>query len=163
MTPVPDEPPATAGRKGTFVCGVLNDIHSLGLFILMQALRRGGHTVVNLGTMVPPEDFVAAARETAAHAIVASNSSGMGELEIERLVDACREAGLGHVRVYAGGMLTLRKEDTRETKRRLEKHGVRYVFPPGTSLKESVAVFEADLAVAPSAAGPVTQSGSRES
>jgi methylaspartate mutase S subunit len=135
------------GPKGTFVCGVLNDIHSLGLFILMQALRRNGHHVVNLGTMVPPEDFVAAARETAAHALIASNSSGMGELEVERLVDACREAGLGHVLIYAGGMLTLQKEDTLETKRRLEASGVRHVFPPGTSLKDSLAVFEADLAV----------------
>jgi methylmalonyl-CoA mutase cobalamin-binding subunit len=50
------------------------------------------------------------------------------------------------VLIYAGGMLTLRKEDTVDTKRRLEAGGVRHVFPPGTSLKDSLSVFEADLA-----------------
>ena len=47
----------------------------------------------------------------------------------------------------AGGMLTLQKGDALETKRRLEARGVRHVFPPGTSLKDSLAVFEADLAL----------------
>lgn len=140
------EEPAQRPR-GTFVCGVINDIHSLGLFIVMQALRRNGHTVVNLGTMISAEDFVAAARETAADALIVSNSSGMGELELAPLVNQCREAGLKDLFIYAGGMLTLRKDDWPEIRQRLEALGIRRAFAPGTSLKESIQVYEDDLAL----------------
>ena len=139
--------PGTEKQLGpTFVCGVLNDIHSLGLFILMQALRLKGYNVVNLGTMVTAEEFVAAARETAAQAILVSNSSGMAEIELGQLTDACREAGISDVLIYAGGMLTLHQEDWLSTKARLEEIGVSRAFPPGSSLDECLAAFSQDLA-----------------
>lgn len=139
-TPKVEEP-----QGPTFVCGVLNDIHSLGLFILMQALRLKGYNVVNLGTMVTAQEFVEAARETAAKAILVSNSSGMAEHELGQLVDACAEAGVKDVLIYAGGMLTLHQEDWPETKARLEGIGITRAFPPGSSLDECLAAFADDL------------------
>ena len=131
-------------RKWTFVGGVLNDIHSHGLVIVMQALRRRGHEVANLGTMVPPEDFAAAARETAADALLVANSSGMGETELLKLADICQESGFANLPVYAGGMLTLQVDDWPEMQKRLSWRGI-CAFSRNTAIEEILNAIEADL------------------
>ncbi len=55
---------ARAGGKGTVVMGaVKGDLHDIGKNLVVLMLEGAGFTVVDLGTDVAPEDFVAAAKE----------------------------------------------------------------------------------------------------
>ncbi len=137
----------TAQRgKGVLVSGTLNDIHSLGLYVVEQALTRLGYRVVRLGTMITQEEFIAAARETAADALLVSDSNGHAEIDFEGFGDKCREAGLEDLPIYAGGMLTVVAEDQSRVAEVLRRNGVRRVFAPGSELNDILAAIEADLA-----------------
>jgi methylaspartate mutase sigma subunit len=52
---------------------------------------------------VPQEEFVQAAVESDADAILVSSSYGMGIIDCEGLRDKCIEAGLDDIILYAGG------------------------------------------------------------
>lgn len=145
----PQAPPADAVQrgKGVLVSGTLNDIHSLGLYVLEQALTRLGYRIVRLGTMITQEEFIAAARETAADAILVSDSNGHAEIDFEGLGDKCREAGLEDIYIYAGGMLTVVAEEQSRVAEVLRHNGVRRVFPPGSELNDILAAIDADLAL----------------
>ena len=57
----------------TIVTGVVgDDIHVIGIRLVEHALRSAGATVVSLGVMTPVQEFVEAAVETAADAVVIS-------------------------------------------------------------------------------------------
>ena len=67
--------------KKTLVTGVIGaDVHAVGNAILSLALEEAGFTVVNLGVMASQEEFIAAAVETAADAILISSLYGHGEI-----------------------------------------------------------------------------------
>ena len=51
---------------------VSGDIHTIGKTLVSIMLRSAGFHVVDLGTNVPPEKFVAAARENNSHIIAIS-------------------------------------------------------------------------------------------
>lgn len=131
--------------KGVVLTGVLNDIHSLGLYVCEQALQRAGFRVVKLGTNVTQEDFIQGARETAADVLFVSSSNGAAQLDFEGFREKCKEAGLKDVLIYAGGMLTLRSDEWDTVKEKLTEFGVNRVFPPGTPLSTIFSTLEADL------------------
>ena len=92
--------------KGTIITGALGfDIHTLGVQILGYALRNKGYDVKSLGAQVTQEEFIDAAIETNADAILVSSSYGMGEIDVQGFGDKCKEVGLGDVLLYAGGNL----------------------------------------------------------
>ena len=98
--------------KGTLVLGVIGaDIHNIGITILATALTDAGFKVVSLGILVSQEEFVKAAVETAADAILVSSLCGHGELDCPGLRDKCLEAGLENIVLYAGGNLVVGKKD----------------------------------------------------
>lgn len=131
--------------KGVVLTGVLNDIHSLGLFVCEQALQRAGFRVVKLGTNVTQEDFIKAAQETAADVLFVSSSNGAAQLDFDGFGEKCKEAGLKDVLIYAGGMLTLRSDEWDMVKEKLISFGVNRVFPPGTLLSSIFSTLEDDL------------------
>ena len=58
-------------RKKVLVIGVIGaDVHAVGNRILYHAFTEAGFEVVNLGVMVSQEEYIAAAIESAADAIV---------------------------------------------------------------------------------------------
>ena len=71
------------------VLGVIGaDCHAVGNKILAHALRAAGFEVVNLGVLVPQQEFVNAAIETDAKAILVASLYGHGEIDCRGLRDA---------------------------------------------------------------------------
>src|SRR5262245_15896426 len=99
-----------SARPKTLVTGVIgSDTHIVGNRILSMALEKAGFKVVALGALTPAADFVKAAVETAADAILVSSLYGQGELDCRGFRDLCIEAGLDDVLLYVGGNLIVGK------------------------------------------------------
>ena len=94
------------GNRATLVSGVIGeDVHIIGLRILEQALRNTGFNVVSLGIHTSQEEFINAAIETKAAAILVSSLAGHAKVVASGLREKCIEKGLRGVRLYIGGML----------------------------------------------------------
>ena len=94
----------------TLVTGVIgSDTHIVGNRILSMALEKAGYRVITLGALTPAADFVKAAVETAADAIMVSSLYGQGELDCRGFRDLCIEAGLDDILLYVGGNLIVGK------------------------------------------------------
>ncbi len=79
----------------TLITGVIgSDTHIVGNRILSMALEKAGYKVVALGALTPAAEFVKAAVETDADAILVSSLYGQGELDCRGFRDLCIEAGL---------------------------------------------------------------------
>ena len=64
--------------KPTVVTGTVGrDAHVIGTKILSRALRDAGFNVVELGILTPPEEFIKAAIENRADAILMSSMYGI--------------------------------------------------------------------------------------
>lgn len=69
-------------EKKTIVTGVIGaDAHAVGNKIIAFALEQHNYNVVNLGVMVAQEEYIAAAIETNADAILVSSMYGHGEID----------------------------------------------------------------------------------
>jgi len=133
------------GRK--LVTGVIGaDTHIVGNRILSMALEEAGFEVIALGALTPSEDFVKAAIETAADAIMVSSLYGQGELDCRGFRDMCIEAGLEDILIYVGGNLVVGKQDWADVERRFIEMGFDRAFPPGTRTEEVVEKLNADFA-----------------
>lgn len=130
------------------VIGVIGaDVHAVGIRILEFAFREAGYQVTNLGVMVSQEEFIGAALETGADAIVVSSLYGHGELDCRGLRDKCEEAGLGGILLYVGGNIVVGKQDFSDVEKRFHAMGFDRVFPPGTSPEEALEWLDKDLGV----------------
>ncbi len=131
----------------TLVTGVIGaDTHIVGNRILSMALEKEGFKVVALGALTPAEDFIKAAIETAADAILISSLYGQGELDCRGFRDMCIEAGLEDITLYVGGNLVVGKQDWNEVAGRYRDMGFNRAFPPGTRTPDVVAMLDEDLA-----------------
>jgi methylaspartate mutase sigma subunit len=83
-----------------------DDIHSFGIKVIEHALGDAGFQVVPLGIQTSQEDFIEAAVETNAGAILISSMSGHARLLCEGLREKCVEAGLKNIVLYLGGTLS---------------------------------------------------------
>ncbi len=121
----------------TVVIGVIGaDVHAVGNKIIDFALREAGYNVVNLGVMVSQEEFIQAAIETDADAILVSSLYGHGEIDCQGLREKCDEAGLDDILLIAGGNLVVGKQDFEEVETRFLKMGFNKVSPPGTPIED---------------------------
>jgi len=133
-------------EKNTVVLGVLGvDAHVVGNKIMEYALRKEGFKVVNLGTFVTQEDFIKAAIETNADAVLVGSLCGHGELDCRGFRDNCIEAGKGDIHLVVGGNLVVGKQDWEDVKKRFEDMGFNRVYPPGVSPKVVVEDLREDL------------------
>lgn len=127
------------GKQATLVLGVIGqDVHIIGLQLLEVAFRDAGFNVVSLGIMVSQEEFVAAAIETDACAILVSSIYGHGELDCEGLRDKCVEAGIGDIKLFAGGNLVIGKRPWDEVRSRFVEMGFDDAYPPGVTPSDAV-------------------------
>jgi methylaspartate mutase sigma subunit len=134
----------------TIVTGVIGaDTHIVGNRILSMALEDAGYRVVALGALTPPADFIRAAIETAADAILVSSLYGQGELDCRGFRDLCIEAGLDDILLYVGGNLVVGKQPWQEVEQRFLDMGFDRVFPPGTRVETALAALESDFAKRP--------------
>lgn len=130
----------------TIVTGVIGaDTHIVGNRILSMALEDAGYRVIALGALTPAADFIRAAIETAADAILVSSLYGQGELDCRGFRDLCIEAGLDDILLYVGGNLVVGKQPWQEVERRFLDMGFDRVFPPGTRVETALAALESDF------------------
>ena len=141
-------------RPKTLVTGVIgSDTHIVGNRILSMALEQSGYKVVSLGALTPAQDFVKAAVETAADAILVSSLYGQGELDCRGFRDLCVEAGLGDILIYVGGNLVVGKQSWPDVEQRFIAMGFDRAFPPGTRTGDVLDALAHDFATRARKAG----------
>ena len=132
--------------KPTVITGTVGkDAHVIGTKILSRALRDAGFNVVELGILTPPEEFINAAIESDADAILMSSLYGMGETDVQGFKSKCIEAGLRDLLLYIGGNLGVGKRDFKDTEETFKKLGFDRVYPPASDVKTAIADLWEDL------------------
>ena len=130
----------------TIVLGVVGaDCHAVGNKILERVFSDQGFRVVNLGVMVSQDEFIDAAIETNARAILVSSLYGQGELDCEGLRERCLERGLEDVILYVGGNLVIGKNDPAQTEQKFRQMGYDRVFRPDSDLAEAARTLHQDI------------------
>lgn len=133
-------------EKTKLILGVIGaDCHAVGNKILNHALTAGGFEVVNLGVLVPQEEFVNAAIETNAKAILVGSLYGHGEIDCRGLRERCQEAGIGDILLYVGGNLVVGKTDFSEVSKKFLDMGYNRVYEPGILPDQVVSDLHSDL------------------
>ena len=136
-----------ASTAKTLVTGVIgSDTHIVGNRILSMALEEAGFKVVTLGALTPAEEFVKAAIETAADAILVSSLYGQGEIDCRGFRALCDEAGLDGILLYVGGNLVVGKQPWPDVEKRFVDMGFDRAFPPGTRTDQVVEILNRDFA-----------------
>lgn len=135
-------------EKKKLVLGVIGaDCHAVGNKILDYALTEAGFEVINIGVLSPQEDFINAAVETNADAIIVSSLYGHGEIDCRGLREKCDEAGLKGILIYVGGNIVVGKQDWNEVYDRFKAMGFDRVYPPGTSVDTTIHDLKEDLKI----------------
>ncbi len=97
-----DTDPRLRGRK---VVVSSTDVHEFAEFLLVSTLEAVGTDVVDFGINRDPEDIVKVALETNAEAVVVTTHNGVARSFATKLREELDRAGIGHTRVYMGGVL----------------------------------------------------------
>ncbi len=132
------------GKK--VVLGVIGaDVHAVGNKILDYAISEAGFYVENLGVMASQEEFIHAAIEIEADAILVSSLYGHGELDCRGLKQKCIEAGLENTLLYVGGNLVVGKVDLQEVEQRYKEMGFDRVYSNRSTPAECIRDLSRDL------------------
>ncbi|MDY6832295.1 MAG: corrinoid protein [Thermodesulfobacteriota bacterium] len=93
------------GNKGTLVIGsVHGDLHDIGKNLVKMLMEGSGFSVVDLGTNVAPDAFLAAVKEHSASLVGMSALLTTTMPVMKEVVDALKDAGLrDQVKVLVGG------------------------------------------------------------
>ena len=108
-------------------------------------LTENGIEVTNLGVMVSQDEFVQAAIDQEAQAILVSSIYGHGEIDCQGFRDLCEKEGLFDITLYVGGNLVIGKQDFSEVVQRFMDMGFDRVFQPSADLREVVKMLRADV------------------
>ena len=148
MSSIPtDAVPLARSDAAVVVTGVIgSDTHIVGNRILSMELERAGYKVVSLGALTPAEDFVKAAVETDADAILVSSLYGQGELDCRGFRDLCVEGGLDDILLYVGGNLVVGKQVWQDVEKRFLDMGFDRAAAPGTRVDTVLTWLAEDLA-----------------
>jgi len=132
----------------TIVIGVIGaDVHAVGNKIIDYVLTENGYNVVNIGVLSTQEDFINAAIETDALAILISSLYGHGEIDCRYMREQCEEAGLNDIKLYVGGNIVVGKQDFNEVEKRFKKMGFDRVYPPGVKIEDALANLKEDIGI----------------
>lgn len=133
-------------KSYTIILGVIGfDCHSVGNKILDAFFTERGFKVINLGVMVSQDEFISAALESAADAILVSSLYGHGEIDCDGFRDRCIERGIGDIILWVGGNLVVGKKDFSEVEAKFRAMGYDRVFPPDTDLDRAVQELIEDI------------------
>lgn len=128
------------------VLGVIGyDCHSVGNKILDAFFTEEGFKVTNLGVMVSQDEFIDAAIETEAAAVLVSSLYGHGLIDCQGFREKCVERGIDDVLLYVGGNLVVGKTDFREVEEKFLAMGFDRVFPPDVDLKKAARMLREDI------------------
>lgn len=133
-------------EKKKLVIGVIGaDCHAVGNKILDYTFSEAGFEVINVGVLSSQEDFINAAIETDADAIIVSSLYGHGEIDCRGMRDKCNEAGLKDILLYVGGNIVVGKQNWDEVHARFKDMGFDRVYKPGTPVEQDIADLRVDL------------------
>jgi methylaspartate mutase sigma subunit len=133
-------------NDSTIILGVIgSDCHSVGNRILEAFLTEKGYRVVNLGVMVSQEEFINAAIETDAAAILVSSLYGQGELDCIGFRDRCIERGLERILLYIGGNLVIGKMPREIIEQKFKALGFDRVYLATDDLEIAAGHLKADI------------------
>ncbi len=136
-------------KKLTVVLGVIGaDCHAVGNKIIDHVLSENGIKVVNLGVMVSQDEFIDAAIETGAEAILVSSIYGHGEIDCLGFRGRCIERGVADMVLYVGGNLVIGKRPFEEVETLFLEMGFDRVFSPSTNLPDVVRYLKHDTTIA---------------
>jgi len=121
------------------------DAHVIGTKIISKVLRENGFNVVALGAQNSPEEFIEAAQETDAAAIIITSLYGMAELDLQGFREKCVEAGIGDTLLYIGGNLGIGRHDFKDDELKFKRLGFDRVYPPDASIETSMKDLCEDL------------------
>lgn len=139
---------SSEAAKKKIVIGVIGaDVHAVGNKILYHAFTEAGFDVTNLGVMVSQEEYIEAAIETAADAIIVSSLYGHGELDCRGMREKCDESGLQGILLYVGGNIVVGKQPFEDVEKRFKDMGFDRVFGPGTPPETTIDALREDLHV----------------
>jgi len=133
--------------KMNIVLGVIgSDCHAVGNKILDRFFSDAGFNVVNLGVMVSQDEFIDAAIETAAEAIMVSSLYGHAEIDCEGFRERCIERGVDPIVLYIGGNPVIGKVDKDEVEQRFRAMGFDRVFAaPDNDLTNQAELLRQDI------------------
>jgi methylaspartate mutase sigma subunit len=152
-----------SSARRTLVTGVIgSDTHIVGNRILTMELEKAGYKVVALGALTPAADFIKAAVETDADAILVSSLYGQGELDCRGFRDMCIEAGLDDILLYVGGNLVVGKQAWSDIEQRFLDMGFDRVAPPGTRVETVLNWLAHDFIARANPHGPPLRKGRGE-
>jgi len=135
-----------AQNKGILVTGVIGeDVHIIGIRVVEHAMREAGFKVISLGAQVSQEEFIKAAVETNADAILVSSLCGHASILVEGMRERCREAGLNDILLYLGGQLVIGEQPWEETEKFFKNLGFDRVYPPDVQLTKVIEDLEQDI------------------
>lgn len=92
-------------QKGTIVIGTVHgDVHDIGMNLVATTLQGAGYKVINLGSNVPADDFVNAAKRYNADVVAMSALLTTTMTYMKAVIDALEKSGLREqVKVIVGG------------------------------------------------------------
>jgi len=136
-------------ERKKLITGVLADIHNLGLRVLEPVLNNAGFDVIYIGARLSQEDFIRAALETDADAILVSSSNGHAEIDAKGMRGKCQEAGLANILLYIGGNLVISQQcrDWPEIQETFENMGFDRVYPTTVKPQGVVDDLKTDLRI----------------
>ena len=123
------------------------DGHDRGAKVVARALRDAGIEVIYTGLRQTPEMIVEAALQEDVDGVGLSILSGAHMTLVPRVLEGLRELGLGHVKLFVGGIVPQEDEEV------LKEMGVAGVFGPGASTKDVSAFVRQQLIKAKGGAG----------
>ena len=141
----------TPFRPRILVTKIGLDGHDRGSRIVAAACRDAGMEVI----YTPPWQTIAAVVKLALEEdvdVVGISSLATDHLIVPKLMNALRDAGLGHMRVVVGGIVPDHEEAL------LLQSGVRRVFHPGSTMDEITTLIR-DYALEARRAGAETEQG----
>ncbi len=133
-------------QNPTIVMGVIGaDCHAVGNKVLDRVFTMHNFNVINLGVMVSQDEYIDAAIETGAEAIVVSSIYGHGDIDCMGMRERCIERGIGSIPMFVGGNLVIGKHDFSETEAKFKEMGFQRVFAPDTDLEMVCSLMKNDI------------------
>jgi methylmalonyl-CoA mutase C-terminal domain/subunit len=103
------------------------DGHDRGAKVIARALRDAGMEVIYTGLRQTPDMIVEAALQEDVDAVGLSILSGAHMTLVPRVLEGLEQMGLGHVKVFVGGIIPDEDRDA------LQEMGVAGIFGPGSN------------------------------
>ncbi|WP_396610896.1 methylaspartate mutase subunit S [Haloferax sp. S1W] len=134
----------------TVVLGVIgSDAHVVGITILEHALSAAGFDVHNLGVQTTQAEFVEAALDHDADAVLVSSLYGHAKQDCQGFTERLEEAGSDAL-TYVGGNLAVGQDDFEQTRTTFREMGFDRVFDSETNPEDAIEALRRDLRISQS-------------